>query len=159
MKKNKKVNILRGKFDGWDVTELLVEQLKSAQKVIDTATDELLEIYGEDIKDCDAYWELLGEIAPIEELLLSLDTLISDEVFLSDDLEEENPHKVTYSNSVFKATSWVDGSVRLFELLKEPKDLTEEESENVLNYCFAEFTGKVELRDIFLEGTFIKELK
>lgn len=50
----------------------LIERLKESHKAIDEATDGLLEIYGESIKDSNPYLLLACEICPNEELLTSL---------------------------------------------------------------------------------------
>ncbi len=58
------------------MTELekkLIERLNASQSAIDEATDGLLELYGDSIKESDAFMVLARELAPNEELLKSLD--------------------------------------------------------------------------------------
>ena len=50
----------------------LIERLNANQSAIDEATDGLLELYGESVKDSDAFIELTCQICPNEELLMSI---------------------------------------------------------------------------------------
>ena len=85
---------------------------------------------------------------------------ISKEAELNGDDIEDNFWEVTFLDDIFTATSNADGNVRRFKLLKSPNELTDDERYSVLNYTLAKVTpeDEVDLRDIFLQAEFIKEI-
>ena len=51
----------------------LLERLNASQSAIDEALDGLLDLYGEGVKESDAYLELASQLVPNEELLKSIE--------------------------------------------------------------------------------------
>jgi hypothetical protein len=135
-----------------DSDQVVIEDNDENGDVID-----LHSFYIDDIKNVEL---TTGEkVSEIRMCKIPNDIFISDEVYLQDDLEEENPQTVTYRLGTFYSKSNIDGCVRRFKCLKHPDELSPDEACRVLKYCLGHFTGVVDLRDIFLEGTYIKEIK
>lgn len=107
---------------------------------------------------------LLKSDVNLDKVLEHKVEFISDQVELFDpnidkELDEEETYTVFFKKDIFYAISNWDGEVRKFKLLRTIESLSQDEKEQVLFYCLGHYTGEVDLRDIFLEATYIEEIK
>ena len=87
--------------------------------------------------------------------------LISDEAFLSDDTNEENPVEVYfYEDNVFWCKYRGVNKVRAFVLTDTLNNIAKSHKDEILKSTLCTFTkeDEVTLRDVFLHGGYIKEV-
>jgi predicted type IV restriction endonuclease len=92
--------------------------------------------------------------------------LISEDIFLSDDLDESNPVDVftegndTDENPIRIYTLDKNENIRVFKLKKQQSVIEVEHRGEILDYCLSKVTAadEVGLIDIFIHGKYVEEI-
>ena len=115
--------------------------------------------FGQDAIDYIAEDHVDGEGSPqalYERAMAS--ELILEDVFLSNDLEEQNPCTIYADKKFIYCVANKTALVSLYKLTDEQDKIAKEHRTEILEYCIGEPVGDVSLGDIFLHGKYVKKL-
>jgi hypothetical protein len=87
--------------------------------------------------------------------------LIREDVYLNDDVNEENPHNVYVSeNLIIYCVNKETKHVTLYGLVANQDEIANEHRDEILSYCLGSYTkeDEVSLGDIFVHGKYVAKL-